>query len=159
MLNVQALVTEAKALITDIQNFLVNEYDDVELTAAPGLTAENIKTLKQNYLQIEMKGLTNINDITRTTRFLKYMDFAYIIGFVKSYPDLIYDEKYFVLPYASLDDDEIKTRQLEQYNGYFNDVQWFIYDLANYTDVLIKQQKNLIIRNRFSLEFLNGQIA
>ena len=87
------------------------------------------------------------------------MDFGYIIDFAKTYPELIYDEKYFALPYTVLDEDDIKNRQLEQYNGYLSDVKWFIYDLSSYTDVLIKQQKNLIIRNRFSLEYLNGKLA
>jgi hypothetical protein len=159
MLNVQALVTEAKALITDLQNFLVNEYGEKHLDKIPNLTSEQMKTLKQNYLQVETKNLSNFNDLIGSAQFLKYMDFAYIIDFAKSYPELIYDEKYFALPYSSLDEDDIKIRQLEQYNGYFNDVKWFIYDLSNYTDVLIKQQKNLIIRNRFSLEFLHGKLA
>jgi hypothetical protein len=159
MLSVQALVSEAKALITDLQNFLVNEYGEKDLEIIPILTNEQTKTLKQNFLQVEMKSLTNVDAITKSTQFLKYMDFNYIIDFAKSYPSLIYDEKYFALPYDSLDENDIKQRQLEQYNGYFNDVKWFIYDLSNYTDVLIKQQKNLIIRNRFSLEFLNGKLA
>ena len=159
MLNVQALVSGAKALITDLQNFLVNEYGEKDLQVIPHLNQDQIKVLKQTYLQVEMKSLPNIDEVTRSTEFLKYMDFTYIIDFAKSYPELIYDEKYFALPYSSLDEDDIKSRQLEQYNGYLNDVKWFIYDLSNYTDVLIKQQKNLIIRNRFSLEFLNGKIA
>jgi hypothetical protein len=92
-------------------------------------------------LQVETKSLTNIDEAIRTTQFLKYMDFGYIIDFAKSYPELIYDENYFALPFSSLDEDDIKNRQLEQYNGYLNDVKWFIYDLSNYTDVLIKQQK------------------
>ena len=159
MLSVQALVSEAKALITDLQNFLVNEYTDITLGTIPSLSLEQLKTLKQNYLQVELKSITNIEELISTTGFLKYMDFAYIIDFAKIYPDLIYDEKYFALPYTSLDEDDIKERQLEQYNGYFNDIKWFIYDLANFTDVLIKQNKNLIIRNRFSLDFLNGKVA
>lgn len=159
MLSVQALVAEAKGLITDLQNFLVNEYGDKELKVIPNLSPEQTKVLKQTYLQVETKSLTNIDEAIRSTQFLKYMDFGYIIDFAKSYPELIYDETYFALPYSSLDEDDIKYRQLEQYNGYLNDVKWFIYDLSNYTDVLIKQQKNLIIRNRFSLEFLNGKLA
>lgn len=159
MLSVQALVAKAKALITDLQNFLVNEYGENDLDIIPSLTTEQLKTLKQNYLQVEMKSIVNINELIRTTHFLKYMDFAYIIDFAKTYPELIYDEKHFALPYSSLDEVEIKTRQLEQYNGYFNDIKWFIYDLSNFTDLLIKQNKNIIIRNRFSLEFLNGKLA
>ncbi|ANE51506.1 hypothetical protein SY85_14330 [Flavisolibacter tropicus] len=157
MLNVQALVAEAKALVTDLQNFLVNESSERQLSEPAGLDNEQLKTLKQNYLQVEMKGLINTESLTKSTEYLRYMDFAYIIDFAKCHPELIYDEKYFALPYSSLDEDDIKSRQLEQYNGYFNDIKWFIYDLANYTEVLVKQQKNLIIRNRFSLEFLNGK--
>jgi hypothetical protein len=159
MLSVQALVAEAKALITDLQNFLVNEYGDSDLEVLPNLSIEQIKILKQNYLLVEMKSVKNVDDLIRTTQFLKYMDFAYIIDFAKTYPELIYDEKLFSLPYSTLDEDDIKIRQLEQYNGYFNDIKWFIYDLSNFTDLLIKQNKNLIIRNRFSLEFLNGKLA
>ena len=159
MLSIQSIVTEAKALITDIQNFLVNDYGEIILDRIPILNPNQNKVLKQNFLQIETKALTDIEEIIKTTKFLRYMDFDYIIEFIKLYPELVYDEKYFVLPYSTLDEDEIKVRQLEQYNGYFNDIKWFIYDLSNFTDVLIKQQKNLIIRNRFSLEFLNGKLA
>lgn len=159
MLNVQALVTEAKGLISDLQNFLVNEYGEKKLDVVPNLSPEQVKILKQTYLQVETKSLLNIDELIQSTQFLKYMDFAYIIDFAKSYPELIYDENYFALPYSTLDEDDIKSRQVEQYNGYLNDIKWFIYDLSNYTDVLIKQQKNIIIRNRFSLEFLNGKLA
>jgi hypothetical protein len=159
MLSVQSLVAEAKALITDLQNFLVNEFGEKNLDNVPTLSTDQLRTLKQNYLQIEMKSISNVDSFIQTTGFLKYMDFAYIIDFAKEYPELIYDENYFALPYNSLDEDEIKVRQLEQYNGYLNDVKWFIYDLSNFTDVLVKQQKNLIIRNRFSLEFLNAKLA
>jgi len=159
MLSVQALVAEAKALITDLQNFLVNEYGDTDLEIIPNLTNEQLKILKQNYLLVEMKSIKSVDNLIRTTQFLKFMDFAYIIDFAKTYPELIYDEKHFSLPYSTLDEDDIKIRQLEQYNGYFNDIKWFIYDLSNFTDLLIKQNKNLIIRNRFSLEFLNGKLA
>lgn len=159
MLNVQTLVTEAKGLITDLQNFLINEFSQKKLELSPSLSNDQLKILKQNYLQVEMKSISDVDALLETTEFLKYMDFAYIIDFAKKYPDLIYDENYFAMPYASLDEEDIKQRQLEQYNGYLNDVKWFIYDLSNYTDVLIKQHKNLIIRNRFSLEFLNGKLA
>lgn len=158
MLSVQSLVSEAKALVTDMQNYLVNEYGETKLPRKPDLTLEQVRILKQNYLQVEMKNLSNLSELTSSSQFLRYMDFEYIIDFAKSYPELIYDENFFALPYTSLDEEEIKNRQIEQYNGYLNDIKWFIYDLANYTDVLIKQQKNLIIRNRFSLEFLNGKL-
>ena len=159
MLSVQSLVSEAKSLISDLQNFLVNEYGEIDLTVKPNLSAEHVRLLKQTYLQVETQSISNIDELTRTTKYLKYMDFGYIIDFAKTYPELIYDEKYFSLPYTVLDEDDIKNRQLEQYNGYLSDVKWFIYDLSSYTDVLIKQQKNLIIRNRFSLEYLNGKLA
>ena len=159
MLNIQSLITKAKSLITDLQSFLVNEFGDEKLDPIPVLSADEIKVLKQTYLQIESKSLSNVESIIQTTQFLKYMDFAYIIHFANLYPDLIYDEKYFALPYSFVDEDDVKERQLEQYSGYLNDIKWFIYDLANYTDILIKQQKNLIIRNRYSLEFLNGKLA
>lgn len=159
MLNVQSLVAEAKGLVSDLQTFLVNEYADKHLERLPNLNPEQVRTLRQNYLQIEMRNLNNVEEIVRTTQFLKYMDFSYIIEFVKAYPELVYDDKYFMLPFSTLDDNDLKKRQLDQYNGYFNDIKWFILDLANYTDVLVKQQKNIIIRNRFSLEFLNAKLA
>ncbi|NCI48482.1 hypothetical protein GWC95_01015 [Sediminibacterium roseum] len=159
MLSVQALVSEAKALITDIQNYLVNEVSGQPLVQLPVLSPEQLKTLKQNYLQIEAKSLQDVDTILTTTEFLKYMDYSYIIDFAKSNPSLIYDDNYFALPYDTLDDSDIKTRQLEQYNGYLGDIKWFIFDLSNYTDVLVKQQRNLIIRNRFSLEFLNSKVS
>ena len=158
MLNIQALVSEAKAIVTDLQNFLVLEYQDIKLYPSPELKLEEIKLLKQNYLQIELSGLTNFDELKSTTNFIKYMDHSYVIDFVKQYPELVYDGKYFSLPYNSLEE-EFKDRQLDQYNGYFNDIKWFIYDLSNYPDALIKQQKDLIIRNRYSLEFLNGKTA
>jgi hypothetical protein len=43
MLSVQALVAEAKALITDLQNFLVNEYGEKDLSVIPKLSAEQVK--------------------------------------------------------------------------------------------------------------------
>jgi hypothetical protein len=159
MLNIQGIISEAKSLVTDLQNFLVNDYEGIALQQPLNLTMEQVRNLKQYYLQIEEKGLVDIKGLTNSTEFLKYMDYEYIIEFVKTNPDLVYDNKYFTLPYCSLDDEEIKKRQLDQYNGYLNDVKWFIYELSNYTDVLVKQQKNLIIRNRFSLELLNGKIA
>ena len=60
MLSVQALVAEAKALITDLQNFLVNEYGDKDLVVLPNLTNEQLKVLKQNYLLVEMNSIKNV---------------------------------------------------------------------------------------------------
>ena len=156
MLNIQFLVNEAKSLVTDIQNYLLTEYEGQLIEPHPILHEDQVKLLKQNFLQIEFSTITDLHKITSTTQYLKYMDLSYVIEFIKQYPDYIYDNRYFALPFASLDD-EFKVRQLEQYSGYFNDVKWFICDLANYPEALIKQQKDLIIRNRYSLEFLNGK--
>jgi hypothetical protein len=157
MLNIQALVANAKGLMTEIQNFLVNENVKLKLDPLPTLEPNEILLLKKNYLQVESKNLSSIDNIISTPEFLRYMDLNYLFNFIKHYPHLIFDDKFFSLPFDEMEEDEIRVRQLDQYLGYFSDVKWFIYELSNFPDALVKQQKNMIIRNRFSLLYLNGK--
>jgi hypothetical protein len=158
MLNVDKLVNVAKSLMKDIQYYLTMGERNIDINPLPILNIEEDKLLKHNYLQAENKSLSDVKEIIKSPEFLKYMDFRYLFRFISQYPHLLFDGNFFALPYTKLDDD-IKVRQLEQYLGYFNDIKWFIYYLTEYSDELVRKHKNMIIRNRFSLEYLNGNRA
>lgn len=155
MLDTQALISESKALMTEIQNYIANEYSETELSPNPELSFEEQKYLRSSYLQVEGEPLNNVNSLVKTTAFIKYMDLNYIFKFINQYPSLVYDDTFFNLPYMNIEDEDVRELQFERYNSYMNDVRWFIYELSNYPDALVKQQKNLIVRNRFSLDYLS----
>ena len=155
MLDTQALISESKALMTEIQNFIVNEYSTINLSPNPELTPSEIKYLKGNYLQIEGKPLNDFESLIKTSSFVKFMDLNYLFKFIIQYPALIFDDRFFNLPYLTIEDEDVREQQMERYDSYINDIKWFIYELSNYPDALVKQQKNLIIRNRFSLDYLS----
>ena len=69
-------------------------------------------------------------------------------------PEQILDDKFFNLSYSVLDDEQ-KKEYLDEYIGYVNDVKWFIYSLADMSPEMIKEFKDMIIRNRFGLRYLN----
>jgi len=48
---------------------------------------------------------------------------------------------------------------LQNYINYFNDVKWFMNELSKEGDEAIKQLKQQIIRNRYSIEILYGSIS
>jgi ribosome recycling factor len=70
---------------------------------------------------------------------------------------VIYDGKIFNLPYTELDE-ESKQHQAKKYAGYFSDVRWFMNDLSKEGDEAVKKLKQQIIRNRYSIEILDGSI-
>jgi len=156
MLNIDQLVNSSKSLMKDIQNNLCMGEIGYKLKPKPILEKDELKLLKQNFLKIENRNIPEPDKLLNTSCYLKYMDIKYIFKFIESYPQYIFDNMFFALPYENLDDKDIKQAQLKRFLGYLNDVKWFIYELSEYPDELIKKEKNMIIRNRFSLEYLNA---
>lgn len=156
MLNVPILVNKATHLMKDIQNYFIKE-DGFELNPPPTLEESDLFKLKKEYLSLERKNLYNIEKFTSNSKFVKYLDLKYLFNFIKLYPNLLFDGKLFELPYEELDP-QIKEEQLEKYIGYFNDVKWFMLELSGKGDEVIRNLKNEIIRNRYSIEILNGSI-
>jgi hypothetical protein len=157
MLSVSNLVTKANNLVRSIQNSLVME-SGVQLTKAPALTETEEKVLIKKYLELEGMQLTDVKTFVKTPQYLKYLDLNYVFKFIGEFPNLIFDGKIFNLPYAELDE-ENKHHQLKKYLGYFDDVHWFMNDLAKAGDEAIKKLKSQIIRNRFSLQILYDSIS
>ncbi|MFN8240739.1 MAG: ATP-binding protein [Bacteroidales bacterium] len=156
MLNIDELINSAKSLMKDIQMFLSNERLDICLEPKPILGEIDKKTLSKNYLEIENKNPT-VESMIGTPRYLKYMDINYLFKFVDQFPELLMDNQFFSIPYKTIEYPDMRKRMIDQLRGYFNDIKWFIYDLSEYPDDLVKKQKNMIIRNRISLEFLNAK--
>jgi hypothetical protein len=156
MLNIDELINSAKSLMKDIQSFLSTDKADLKLDPKPTLEEFDKKSLSQNYIVIENKNPDILSE-TNTPKYLKYMDISYVFKFVDLYPELLMDDEFFSLPYKTIDYEEMKKRMLDQIRGYFSDIKWFIYDLAEYPADLVRKQKNMIIRNRISLEFLNAK--
>ena len=155
MLSVDNLVLSAKTLIKDIQNFLAIKKGGEQLKAIPFLTIEEQENLKRSYLQIENSSLNSIDDIISTTEYLKYMDLKHVFKFASQFPELLFDNHFFNLPFSAIDSELIRESQLVQYNGFLNDVKWFIYELSEYSDEVVQKNKSLIVRNKYSLELLN----
>ncbi len=155
MLSVDNLVLSAKTLIKDIQNFLAIKRGGEQLKAIPVLTIEEQENLKRSYLQIENSSLNSIDDIISTTEYLKYMDLKHVFKFASQFPELLFDNHFFNLPFSTIDSKLIRESQLDQYNGFLNDVKWFIYELSEYSDEVVQKNKSLIVRNKYSLELLN----
>lgn len=158
MLSVPNLVTKANHLMRDIQNKLVLG-GGIDLPHKPTLSESDERILKQKYLDLEGKNLNDVQGLIMNTKFLKYIDLNYIFKFVEQFPSLVFDGKIFNLPYAEIDDNDIKQNELKKYIGYFNDVRWFINDLQQEGDDAIKKRKPLILRNRLSLEILHGSFS
>ena len=158
MLSVPNLVTKANHLMRDIQNKLVLG-SGIDLTQKPTLGENDERILKQKYLDLEGKNLNDVQGFIMNTKFLKYIDLNYIFKFVEQFPALVFDGKIFNLPYAEIDDNDIKQNELKKYIGFFNDVRWFINDLQQEGDDAIKKRKPLILRNRLSLEILHGSFS
>jgi hypothetical protein len=156
MLSVSDLVSKANNLMREIQNKLVRG-EGVSLPRKPNLNEVDEKELIKNYLDLEGKKLTDIKTFILNSRFIKYLDLNYLFKFVEEYPDVLFDDKVFNLPYSELDE-ENKTHQLRKYLGYFNDVKWFMNDLSRVGDDAIKKLKPQIIRNRISIEILHEYI-
>jgi hypothetical protein len=156
MLSVPNLVSKASKLTRDIQNKLVNG-EGIQLDRKPNLRPEEETALRKKYLDLEGKNITDLKSFILNTKFLKYLDLNYIFKFVEEFPDVVYDGKIFNLPYMELDD-ESKQHQAKKYSGYFSDVRWFMNDLSKEGDEAVKKLKQQIIRNRYSIEILDGSI-
>ena len=154
MLSVPNLVSKASNLMRDIQNKLVAG-NGIQLSRKPDMDEAEIKAITKKYVDLESKTIPSITGFLINTKFLNYLDLNYVFKFVEEFPEVIYDGKIFNLPYSELDD-ESKKYQLKKYAGYFNDVRWFMNDLAKEGDEAIKKLKSEIIRNRISIEILHG---
>ena len=90
-----------------------------------------------------------------TSLFVKYSDLLYLFDFIKEFPESIFDNQFFDLPYSTVDS-EFRESLSEKYNNYFSDIKWFMTELSVAGEDKIKDLKNDIIRNRFSLDILYG---
>jgi hypothetical protein len=156
MLSVPNLVSKASKLMRDIQNKLVTG-EGIQLPRKPNLQPDEEAAIKKKYLDLEGKSISDLKTFLSNTKFLKYLDLNYIFKFVEEFPDVIYDGQIFNLPYTELDD-ESKQHQTKKYAGYFSDVRWFMNDLSKEGDEAVKKLKQHIIRNRYSIEILDGSI-
>jgi hypothetical protein len=157
MLNVPNLVTKASTLMRDIHNKLVMG-EGIQLSKRPNIDEITLKAIEKKYLDLERKQILSITAFVQNTKFLQYLDLNYLFKFVEEFPEIIYDGKIFNLPYSELDE-ESKHHQLKKYSGYFNDVRWFMNELAKEGDEAIKKLKSEIIRNRISIEILHGSFS
>ena len=156
MLSVPNLVTKASKLMREIQNKLVTG-QGITLPRKPNLIEADENAVKKKYLDLEGKSIVDTKVFLMNTKFLKYLDLNYLFKFVEEFPDVIYDGKIFNLPYTELDE-ESKLHQTKKYAGYFNDVHWFMNELSKEGDEAVKKLKQQIIRNRYSIEILDGSI-
>lgn len=157
MLSVSNLDAKAKKLMRDIQNELVSG-SGILLSRKPNLSESEVKTIKSKYLEQEKKPINNIEELLKTTKYLNYLEIQYLFKFIKEFPEIIFDNKILNLPYLEIEDSELRQEELNKYIGYFNDVKWFITVLANQSDEAIKKMKQPILRNRISIEILDGSI-
>lgn len=158
MLSVPNLVAKASKLMRDIHNKLVSG-DGIILNKKPSLSDFELKIIKAKYLEQERRPINNTDSLILTTRFLLYLDLQYLFKFIKEFPEVIFDAKILNLPFNEIEDFEIRQDELNKYIGYFNDVRWFMDNLANQGDEAIKKLKQQIIRNRISIEILHESIS
>lgn len=154
MLNTSNLIFKAKSLIRDIQNYLTKS-SGLHLETKPVLSSSEEARIKKEYLNIERKTLADIDALLATSKYVQYLDLEYIFKFVAEFPEYIFDNKFFSLPFLAIQEDELRNEQLTKYLGYFNDVKWFANELGNKSDESIKKLKQEIIRNKYSLQILN----
>ncbi len=152
MLDVDLLKSSANGLMREIHSFLTAD-SGILLPHKPSLTEDQIKKIKQDYLNREHKQINSFDLFLKTSTYVKYCDLLYLFDFIREFPELIYDDNLFDLPYSPVDA-EFKSSIAEKYNSYFSDVKWFMTELSNAGEDKIKDLKNDIIRNRFSLDIL-----
>ena len=152
MLDVELLKSSATGLIREIHTFLTTE-NGMILSHKPTLSEIQIKKIKQDYLNREHKQISDFETFITSSKYVKYCDLLYLFDFIKEYPELIFDNNFFDLPYSTIDTD-FRTAISEQYNNYFSDIKWFMTELSNAGEDKVKALKNDIIRNRFSLDIL-----
>lgn len=157
MLNVPNLVVKANSLMRDIQNYLIKG-GGITLPRKPNINEPEKKIIIKKYLDLEGSALHDFESFVKTSQYLKYVDLNYLFKFIEEFPDVVFDGKILSFPYLELDQD-YKEHVLKKYMTYFNDVKWFMNDLAKEGDEAIKQLKQQIIRNRYSIEILYGSIS
>lgn len=156
MLSVPNLISKANNLLRDIQNRLVKG-EGINLNHIPTLNESEKKNLTKGYLDLEGKKIFDLDIFISNSKFLKYLELNYLFKFIEEFPEVIFDDQIFSLPYNELDD-ESKQYQLKKYLSYLQDVSWFINDLSKHGDDAIKKLKTQIIRNRLSIEILYGSL-
>jgi len=158
MLNKEMLITESKYLIEEIQGYLVESKKEVNLRIDVLMNKEEIKLLKDNYLRSKNINLdkSGLEKLVKDSSFLEYMEQKYIFKYISLVPENIFDDNFFNLPYSSLDDEQ-KTDYLSDYLGYLKDIEWFIYKLNDMSPTMITQNKEVMIRNRVGLRYLNAR--
>jgi hypothetical protein len=157
MLNAPNLVAKANNLMREIQNYLVRS-GGIALQRRPNLNDIETKQIVKKYLDLEGRKIPAFESFVMNTQFLKYLDLNYLFKFIADFPDVIFDGKILSFPYMELDQD-YKEHVLQNYINYFNDVKWFMNELSKEGDEAIKQLKQQIIRNRYSIEILYGSIS
>lgn len=158
MLSVPGLVSRANNLMREIQNRLVRG-DGFPLPRALHLNEHDERALKKKFLDQEKKNLSDVKGATVNTGFLRYMELNYLFRFVKEFPELVFDGKVFNMPYEEIDDVQMRHESLEKYASYFHDVRWFMNELQQAGDDEVRKSKQLILRNRLSLDILHGSMV
>jgi hypothetical protein len=80
--------------------------------------------------KIASSGMTGTQAVIDTGEFLAYAEASDIRQFVRRYPDLFFDGKFWAQPYSSLDfgdatvNAEARERVLERYDAYLADAVW-----------------------------------
>lgn len=157
ILSVPNLVSKANNLMRDIQNHLVKG-NGIDLPRRPALEDKEQKAIQTKYLDLEKVPIRDFDLFIMNTRYLKYLDLNYLFTFIRQYPEIIFDGKILSFPYQELEQ-EYKEHVLKTYMGYFSDVSWFMNELSKEGDEAIKQLKQQIIRNRYSIEILYDSIS
>jgi hypothetical protein len=151
ILNVDTLFSSARALMNDIQQFLIRE--DIEFENKPVLYESTQTALKESYFREEGIQLHQTSKITHSTAYVKYLGISYLFDFLDEYPQLVFDQKFFSLSYSELED-ELKRETHKTYMGYFNDVRWIINELSQLGPSNLKHVKRQMIRSKLSLSYL-----
>ena len=87
------------------------------------------------------------------------MDKLYLSEFINYYPQFIFDQKYLKMPYASIEDIDLRSSKLDEYISLFNDVFWIIKNINDLELDLLLTKKNQIIKSKLSLEELTKQLV
>ena len=157
LLDVDNLNYKAKQLLDNLIEYLVNK--SFVFTRKPDLNSNEISTLRSNYLQIEDTEAPKTSKLNMDTSFIKYMDKAYLIKFVEFYPEFIFDNNFFNLPYIEIEDNELRRKRLDEYKVYFNDIYWLVNNLSDLNPHSLISQKPKIIKAKLSLEHLINKIS
>ena len=152
MLDPEKLQNGAKNLIHDIIEFLSDVCFPLNKTDL--LTKEEIRLLKRNYLELHNRELASIEEITKNTGFIRYLDILYIFKFLEDAPETLLDGKFFEYKYQDLEDENFRMDVKLRFLGNISQIKWLINDLPGLNKNLIKKNKPEIIKSKFSLQEL-----